>query len=100
MADRGEVTFIFGVLELDLFFRQSVSINRANQLLIFLQQPLAEFLNFLFVHLCSSLSSKTLMVSQPGNGSICFTVAVSTGSLPVKVQHRVPGGFLRSSKGS
>src|SRR5215469_2613500 len=82
MTDRGEVALVLGVLELDLFLRQPVPIDRANQLLILFQQSLAEFLNFLFVHFCSSLSSKTLMVSQPGNGSICFTIAVSTGSLP------------------
>src|SRR5262245_56683714 len=55
MTDRGEVALVFGVLELDLFFSQPVPINRPNELLVFLQQPLAEFLNFLFVHLCSSL---------------------------------------------
>jgi hypothetical protein len=69
MTDGGEVALVLGVLELDL---------------LLLQQSLAEFLNFLFVHLSSSLSSKTLMVSQPGNGSICFTIAVSTGSSPVE----------------
>src|SRR5215813_10100500 len=51
MTDGGEIPLVFGVLELNLFFRQPIPINRTNQLLVFLQQSLSEFLSFLFVHL-------------------------------------------------
>src|SRR5215471_17913384 len=61
MADRGQIAFVFGVLELDFFLCQPVPIDRANQLLIFLQQSLPKFLCFFVVHLYPR-SSKTLMV--------------------------------------
>jgi hypothetical protein len=62
MTAGGEISLVLGVFELNLFFRQPVSINRTNQLLIFLQQPLSVFLSSLFVHLFLSIL-KTLMVS-------------------------------------
>src|SRR5205085_1677886 len=61
MADGGEIAFVFSVLELNFFFRQPIPIDRANQLLIFLQQSLSEFLCLLIVHF--SLSSLFLKPS-------------------------------------
>src|SRR6266699_4274250 len=53
MADGREIALVFRVLQFDLFLRQPIPIDRANQLLIFLQQPLTEFLSLLLiVHLC------------------------------------------------
>src|SRR5215510_5717821 len=51
MTDGGEISLVFGVFELNLFFCQPIPIDRTNQLLVFLQQSLSEFLSFLFVHL-------------------------------------------------
>ena len=68
MADGGEIAFVFCVLQLDLFFRQPISIDRANQLLVFLQQSLSEFLCFLFVHYVLSVPPRTLVVSKPDMG--------------------------------
>jgi hypothetical protein len=55
VADCGEIPFILGVFQRDFFFSQPVPIDGADELLIFLSQPLLVFLNFLLVHL--SLSS-------------------------------------------
>src|SRR5262245_36929279 len=81
MADRCQITFVFGVLELDLFFGQPVSIDRTNQFLIFLQQALAELLNLFFVHCVSSLSLENLHGSETGDGSICLMRSLSTRSV-------------------
>src|SRR5438093_2266190 len=81
MTDRSEITFVFRVLQLDLFFRQPIPIDRANQLLIFLQQPLPEFLRLLVVHFSYPLSiPQNPHGSATGTGSICIAVALSTYS--------------------
>src|SRR2546423_11087309 len=79
MADGGEVALVLSIFQLDLFLRQPVSIDRANQLLVFLQQPLAEFLSFLLVHYrCPLCPRKTLIALITGNRSICFAIPLST----------------------
>src|SRR2546426_12025762 len=68
MADGGEIAFVLGVLEFYLFFSQPVPINRADQLLIFFEQSLPEFLSFLIVHCVNPLfCSETLMVPIAGH---------------------------------
>src|SRR5215470_12437084 len=99
MTDSGEVALVLGVLELDFFFRQPVPINRTNQLLILLQQSLAEFLNFLFVHLCSSLSSKTLMVRNREMGVYASQQLCQLARQPVEVQHATPSSFVWKLRG-
>src|SRR5262252_5820205 len=55
MTDGGEVSLVLSIFELNFFLCQPIPIDRANQLLIFLQQSLSEFLGFLVVH-CVFLS--------------------------------------------
>jgi hypothetical protein len=78
MADGGQITLVFRIFEFDLFFGQSIPVNGADQLLIFLQQALAKFLCFFVVHYVLSRSSKNPHGSQLGNGNICVTIALST----------------------
>src|SRR5438128_4752811 len=80
MADGREIAFVFRVLELYLFFRQPVPIDRTNQLLIFLQQSLSEFLRLLIVHFFVLSIPQNPHGSATGTGSICIAVALSTYS--------------------
>ena len=71
MADGGEIAFVLGILEFYLFFGQPVPINRADQLLIFFEQSLPEFLSFLIVHCVNPLS-----VLRNPHGSDCLALGV------------------------
>src|SRR5262245_46878809 len=81
MANRSQIAFIFSVFQLNLFFSQAVPVDRSDQLLILLEQPLLEFLYLLLIHCSKSSLSETILGSSfRGMPNICRMRKPSTGS--------------------